>query len=116
MALILVTGSRYWKNGRSIFNRLAEESADTTIIEGGCEGADRLSNYAGRLLGFKVITVKAEWHKYGNSAGPRRNREMLNMKPDKVIAFHEDLSSSRGTKDCVHEALSRGIPVEIINV
>jgi hypothetical protein len=38
---------------------------------------------------------------------------MLDLKPDLVIAFHEDLNVSKGTMDCILEANRRGIKVEI---
>lgn len=113
--LILCCGSRDWKNGRSIVARLSEEPDGTTVIEGGAYGADRLARFAALAFGFKVITVEAEWKRFGHGAGPMRNRKMLDMNPLKVIAFHDEISKSRGTLDCINEAISRNIPVELIN-
>jgi hypothetical protein len=39
---------------------------------------------------------------------------MLDMSPDLVLAFHNNIKESKGTKDCVSEAARRGILVEII--
>jgi hypothetical protein len=39
---------------------------------------------------------------------------MLNTKPHLVIAFHDDIDNSKGTKHTVTEARKRGIEVEII--
>jgi RNA-splicing ligase RtcB len=50
---------------------------------------------------------RAEWDKYGPSAGPRRNARMVEWKPDVVIAF----PGNRGTADMVEKAESDGIPV-----
>lgn len=110
---ILVTGSRDWKDLRRIVTRLMEEPDGTTIIQGGAIGADATAAHAARALGFEVISVQAQWSRYGRVAGPMRNRKMLDMKPDKVLAFRRNMS--RGTTDCVLEAISRGIPVEIID-
>ena len=41
---------------------------------------------------------------------------MLNTCPDLLIAFHNDLSSSKGTKHIVNEARKRGIEVEVTGV
>jgi hypothetical protein len=65
-------------------------------------------------LGFNVVAVPAQWDTYGPAAGPIRNKQMLDLGPDLVIAFHNDLSKSRGTVNTVREAKRRGIPVEII--
>ena len=37
-----------------------------------------------------------------------RNKKMLDMNPDLVIAFHDDIENSKGTKDCIKEAEKRG--------
>jgi hypothetical protein len=38
---------------------------------------------------------------------------MLDLNPELVIAFHENISNSKGTIDTVTEAKRRGIPVEV---
>lgn len=55
----------------------------------------------------------ADWNKYGKVAGPIRNSEMLKLHPDidLVLAFHDDLSESKGTRDMVHKAQKAGIEV-----
>jgi hypothetical protein len=47
-----------------------------------------------------VIAMPADWANHGKAAGPIRNRKMLDLKPDLVLAFHADLTNSKGTKDC----------------
>lgn len=62
--------------------------------------------------GVQHITVEAAWHNYGKAAGPRRNRKMLDeYDPDLVVAFHDDLDASKGTKDMVDYATSQGVQV-----
>ena len=39
---------------------------------------------------------------------------MVATKPDFVIAIHRDLAKSKGTKDCVRQALAAGIPVYLV--
>lgn len=69
-----------------------------------------------RQYGYPLIEIPADWTTYGKAAGPIRNRQMLDLNPDIVIAFHNDITSSKGTKDTVTEAKRRGIPrVEIIS-
>jgi hypothetical protein len=92
---------------------LSKEPEATTIIEGGALGADRLARKAALSLGFSVVTVMADWS-IGKRAGPIRNGRMLDLHPAKVIAFHEDLPSSKGTRDCVNQAKARGVEVEVI--
>lgn len=112
--LILVCGSRNWNIMGPVMARLEKLPKLSTIVEGGCEGADKLARQAADVLGFDVIEYPANWNGRGKAAGPYRNRKMLDLKPDLVIAFHENLETSKGTADTVREAKRRGIPVEVI--
>jgi hypothetical protein len=111
---VLVCGSRNWFDRNVIFRRLSQLSKDTVVLEGEASGADSLARDVAIALSLEVRRFPADWEKYGRAAGPIRNREMLDEKPDLVIAFHSDLWKSRGTADTVREAKKRGIPVEVI--
>jgi len=62
-------------------------------------------------LGLTVIGIPADWTRYGRAAGPIRNRLMLEYKPFIVAAFHEDIKSSKGTKNTVVTALEMDLVV-----
>lgn len=110
--IVLVTGDRNWDNGKVVLEALREHTASgDTLIHGAARGADTQCGNMGAFLGLHVLDVPADWRKYGRSAGPRRNIQMLDMNPDIVLAFHDNLTDSKGTKHCVREALKRGIPV-----
>ncbi len=64
-------------------------------------------------LGYTVHPHPANWDQYHRAAGPLRNREMLKEAPDIVLAFHDDLSQSKGTRDMVNQALKAGVPTII---
>src|SRR5690349_15013859 len=75
---------------------------NTVLIQGGCRGADRLVADYCRNKNIKCITVPALWSEYGKAAGPIRNKEMLDTyRPDIVLAFHDNLELSKGTKNMV---------------
>lgn len=114
MSLYLVCGDRHWVDGSLIRRTLAELPSGSGIIHGGCTGADELAWRSAIDLGLDIIVIKAQWERYGRSAGPRRNCQMLDLKPVEVIAFHDNLSNSKGTKHCVSEANRRGIPVRLV--
>jgi hypothetical protein len=115
---ILIVGSRDWQDTYIIFWRirklLEDYGDDITIISGGARGADRIAAFWCKTLEINLIEVHANWKKYGRAAGPIRNKLMLDMNPDLVIAFHEDLENSKGTKNTVDEAEKRGFKVEKI--
>jgi hypothetical protein len=56
----------------------------------------------------------ADWKGLGNIAGPERNREMVEAGADLCIALHRSIETSKGTKDCVRQALAAGIPVWLV--
>jgi len=83
-----------------------------TLIHGAAPGADRMAGEIGGLIGYWVLDFPADWRQHGKAAGPIRNRQMLREgQPDLVIAFHDDLSASKGTRDMVRIARKAGIPV-----
>ena len=113
---VLVCGDRNWTDRAAIKLWLETLKAVgyTRVIEGEARGADRLAREEAEKLGLEVDPHPANWDKYHRAAGMIRNREMLDQCPDLVLAFHSDLSKSKGTKDCVQEAKKRGIKVEVI--
>lgn len=83
-----------------------------TVIHGDATGADQGAHMVSDYLGCNEYRFPAEWAALGKAAGPRRNAEMLDtVRPDIVLAF--PLGESRGTRDCIREAVRRGIPVEV---
>jgi hypothetical protein len=86
-----------------------------TIIEGGCRGADKIGGWLAKELGMNVIEEKADWFKYGKAAGPIRNQLMLDKyRPELVVAFHNDLEHSKGTKDMLYRAKEQGFETRLI--
>ena len=116
---ILVTGDRNWTDVKRIYTVLANiDSAETDtpfLIHGNARGADRLAADCAHDLMWSCRAVSANWEKYGRTAGPIRNQEMLDMDPDLVIAFHDDLANSKGTKDMVSRAKKKGVKVILIS-
>jgi len=116
---ILVTGAREWTDEQMVYDVLAKHAnQQCTLIHGNCEGLDIIAATAGEKLGFTIKSYPANWKKYGRSAGPIRNREMvrelLNYDDKIMYAFHDCLEQSRGTKDCVNHAKKVGIIAKIV--
>jgi hypothetical protein len=49
-----------------------------------------------------------------NIAGPKRNQEMVQAGADLCVALHRSIEASKGTKDCVRQAMAAGIPTYLI--
>jgi hypothetical protein len=47
------------------------------LLHGGARGADQAIGRAAHQLGWAVQSLPAEWGRYGRSAGPIRNRRLL---------------------------------------
>lgn len=88
----------------------------SSVIAGGCQGADTLAVCAAQACGIPFREFPADWKRFGKAAGPIRNQRMLDEgKPDLVVAFHEDLKNSKGTQDMINRASENGIPVKLID-
>lgn len=113
---VLICGDRNWRDRDRIARALAKLPASVEIIHGACRGADQIAGEEAQKLGFIVREFPADWS-LGPSAGPIRNRKMLNelKEGDFVIAFHPNIKTSKGTADTVREATRRGIKVLIID-
>lgn len=125
--MILVTGDRHWTDRELIDIALRRHRMKNEVtIQGGngyinnrpCNtfdellaadrGADALAVQVCSSHRWVYQTFWADWGKFGRAAGPIRNRLMLSLAPRVVIAFHDDLKSSRGTKDMLKAATSKG--------
>jgi hypothetical protein len=113
---VLVCGSRKyqkWDVVRDTLDRLLAGESEIHVIQGGAKGADFMGRRWAVIRKQSYTEIKAEWKTHGLAAGPIRNRKMLDLKPDLVVAFHDDPGLGVGTKDCVDEAHRRGIRTEV---
>jgi len=114
MYKILVCGSRHWNDWEKMKTRLDLFGPDISLILGDAKGADLMAEQYARGHKIPFMVFYADWKRQGLAAGPIRNRKMLDEKPDLILAFHENIAASKGTKDCVNEAARRGFHVEIV--
>ena len=111
---VLICGDRNWSSMDSIVHQLSRVKKVTLVIAGGAKGADTMGWLAAGRLGLKSKIFSANWEKYGKAAGPIRNQQMLDEgKPDLVLAFHPDLTKSKGTADMVRRAKKANVPVKM---
>jgi uncharacterized protein YeaO (DUF488 family) len=112
---VLICGDRNWIKKETIRKRLESLPWNSIIIHGDARGADKIAGSVAEEMGLRVEKYPAEWQKHGRSAGPRRNIQMLSEgKPDLVIAFHTDISASKGTKHMLKISQKAGVKTELI--
>lgn len=86
------------------------------IINGGARGADSIAVGVAQKLGIDYKTYMALWDVYGKRAGHLRNMQMLEEgNPTYLLAFHDNIQESRGTRDMVTRAKNANIPYIIIS-
>jgi len=106
---ILVTGGRDFTGREALFNvldRLHAENPVTMIIHGGAKGADALAGEWAKARGVSENVLKPDWSK-GRHAGLQRNGDMLEEKPDLVVAA----PGGKGTADMVAKARRKGFRI-----
>ena len=123
---IIVCGGRKYADRNHVYQTLDRIHATRVIselIQGDATGADRLAKEWAIDRGVDRIDCPAPWDeldlpgaliktnsrgkKYVSNAGPIRNRRMLELKPDGVVAF----PGTAGTDDMCKAAQEAGVPV-----
>lgn len=112
---VLVCGGRKFDNERLIYRELDEYHERTSIshlIQGGAPGVDTIARDWARSRGVQPVTCEALWDYYrqhgsSKAAGPIRNRAMLLLSPDIVLAF----PGGAGTSNMVQIALKAKLKV-----
>lgn len=108
---VLVCGGREYNDREQLFRVLdAAHFANPIVllVHGGASGADDLAGRWARHIGVPWKAFPAAWKSEGRSAGPRRNKRMLDeAKPHLVIAF----PGGSGTANMIQQAEAAGVSV-----
>lgn len=83
------------------------------IVSGGAKGADTYAREFAIKRGIRLIEHLPDYSKYGRAAPLVRNRLIIDD-CDKVLAFWD--GKSRGTKQTIDYAESKGKPIKIIRI
>jgi hypothetical protein len=121
--VIIVTGSRTWTNVdavRQALRSVLPAGHRAIVYHGACPtGADRIVADLPPHPRVTIVPMPADWKTYGDSAGPRRNTEMVAAAkfdaerrgcPIVCVAFRMP-GKSDGTDDCVAKVEAAGIRV-----
>lgn len=111
---LLVCGGRDYKDRERVFDvldRFHGKTKITVLIHGNANGADSLADEWAQSRGVQPARCPALWAYYHKSnpkaAGAIRNKAMLTLAPDQVIAF----PGGRGTENMIRLAKEAGIHV-----
>lgn len=114
----LVVGSRSFSQYevmKKYLNKVLANQEKVVIVSGGAKGADELAEKYAEEKGYPLIVMRADWEKYGKSAGFIRNEEM-----HEFIAKHEKRGcvafwdgKSKGTAHSFELGKKYGNPVKV---
>src|ERR1700744_5243367 len=122
MFRVLVTGGRFYKDCRHVFEELEDLLAtygEIHVVHGACctkespqslRGADRWAQEWAQVNQMPYTGIPARWMQYGKAAGAMRNRQMAKLRIDLVLAF----PGGTGTSNMVDEATQAGIRVRVL--
>lgn len=105
----IIAGSRTINDLALVRQAVLESCFEITeVISGGARGVDRLAIIFAQENNIPCHIMRADWDKYGKSAGFRRNGEMANY-ADALVAIWD--CQSRGTFHMINVAKERGLKV-----
>jgi hypothetical protein len=107
-----IVGSQKYGNLGLVDEFVSQLPKSCIIITGDAAGVDTAAINAAKKYGLKYISVEAEWTKYGNSAGMKRNPDIVKQ-CDVVVAFHD--GTSKGTLNSLGHARRMHIDRYIID-
>jgi len=109
---LLITGGREFTDRDVIERALLDiEQRPDVVIHGDAAGADRIAGAIAEEHKLDVWKFPAQWARYGKSAGPRRNHQMLvEGRPTHVLAF----PGGPGTENMIKQAKKAGLLIRRI--
>jgi hypothetical protein len=90
-------------------------SEEDEVLIGDCPtGIDKYAKEYCEEQNIPYTIFEADWDKYGLAAGPKRNKAMLDTKPDLVLAL--PYGESKGTRDVIKQARKANLRIYVLEV
>jgi hypothetical protein len=79
-----------WSSGQIASQLLARTGGRSVqlLLHGGARGADQAIDQTAQQLGWPVLSLPADWQRFGRAAGPIRNRLLLEQALGKAEALN----------------------------
>lgn len=107
----IIAGSRHGVTYEDLLNAIGLISWKiTSVISGGAPGVDSLAIQFSQQFNLPLEVYRADWDKYGKSAGMIRNQEMANN-GEALLALWDGYSV--GTKHMIKVATKAKLPLFI---
>lgn len=116
---LIIFGSRDFKDYKLLKEKvddfipkhLTEFDEEVIIISGKARGGDNLGEVYAKERCYRVEDFPANWGKYGNAAGMKRNKEMAKVGTH-AIGFWD--GRSPGTRDMIEKCKIHGLIHEVV--
>lgn len=111
---VIIAGGRFFDDYdllKEKVGKILKNAKNITIISGAAKGADTLGENYGYEMGYEVISMPANWDKYGKAAGYRRNEDMAKI-ADACICFWD--GKSKGTGHMIDLAKKYNLQLRVI--
>ena len=111
----IIAGGRNFSDWKFLYRKMdhlmKNVTEEITVICGTARGADTWGERWAQKNGHKVIRMPANWNRFGNSAGYKRNLQMAKV-ADAAVIFWDGYS--RGSGHMINIAKSRDLQVRVI--
>ncbi len=112
--IVMFSGSRDYADldsVKSVVAGVVTSGLVKEIIVGDARGVDQAVREAAANTEVTLTVYCADWNQYGRRAGIIRNLDMLDRRPDLVLAFWD--GSSPGTRHVINHAKKHNIDLEV---
>jgi len=115
MIKVIIAGGRDFNDPQGLlkaFHQFMEghDNGEIVIVSGGARGADAIGEWIGKQYGITTVVMRAQWDKFGKSAGYRRNEQMAQYGTHLLAAWD---GQSKGTKHMIDISRKAGLIVQI---
>lgn len=108
---VIIAGSRNINDYGLVVQAVTRSGYTITEVVSGCAtGVDRLGEQWARANDIPIKEMPADWNRYGNSAGPQRNKAMAEYADAAIVVWD---GKSRGSRNMIENMIRRKKPYYI---
>lgn len=108
---VIIAGSRNIEDYKLVVDTITQSGyVITEVVSGTATGVDRLGEQWARANDVPIKEMPADWNRYGNSAGPFRNKAMAEYADAAIIIWD---GKSNGTRNMIENMIRRKKPYHI---
>lgn len=108
---VIIAGTRSVNDYKLVVQSIERSGFNITEVVSGCAtGVDTLGEQWARANNIPIKEMPADWSRFGNSAGPMRNRQMAEYADAAIVIWNGE---SRGSRNMIENMIRRKKPYYI---